>query len=58
MFEQIIAENFPDLEKETGIRIQEIERTPGRKKKQNDNIPTYNSEACNFRDKEKILNAA
>ena len=27
IFEQIITENFPNLEKETGIRIQEIERT-------------------------------
>ena len=28
IFEQIIAENFPNLGKETGIQIQEIERTP------------------------------
>ena len=28
LLEQIIAENFPNLGKETGIQIQEIERTP------------------------------
>ena len=28
VFEQIIAENFPNLGRETGIHIQEIERSP------------------------------
>lgn len=28
IFEQILAEEFPNLGKETGIQIQEIERTP------------------------------
>ena len=28
VFEQILAENFPNLGRETGIQIQEIERTP------------------------------
>ena len=28
VFEQIIAENFPNLERETGIQIQEIESPP------------------------------
>ena len=28
LFEQIIAENLPNLGKKTGIHIQEIERTP------------------------------
>ena len=27
-FEQIIAENFPNLGKETGIQVQEAQRTP------------------------------
>ena len=31
IFEQIIAENFPNLGKETGIKIQEIERNPPQK---------------------------
>ena len=30
VFEQIIAENFPNLGRETGIQIQEIERTPSK----------------------------
>ena len=28
IFEQMIAENFPNLGRETGIQIQEIERSP------------------------------
>ncbi|KAF0887422.1 LORF1 protein, partial [Crocuta crocuta] len=28
LFEQIIAENFPNLQKETGIQTQEAKRTP------------------------------
>ena len=28
VFEQIIAENFHNLERETGIQIQELERSP------------------------------
>ena len=28
VFEQIIAENFPNLRRETGIHFQEIERSP------------------------------
>ena len=28
LFEQIMAENFSNLWKETGIQVQEVERTP------------------------------
>ena len=28
IFEQIVAENFPNLARETNIRVQETERTP------------------------------
>jgi len=28
ILEQIIMENFPNLEKETGIQVQEAQRTP------------------------------
>ena len=31
VFEQILAENFPNLGRETGIQIQEIERSPPQK---------------------------
>ena len=30
IFEQLIAVNFPNLEKEIGIHIQEVERTPSK----------------------------
>ena len=40
VFEQIIAENFPNLGRETGIQIQEIERHPP--KKMNKNRSTFN----------------
>ena len=33
MFKQIIAENFLNLGKETGIRVQEVERTPPKLRK-------------------------
>ena len=57
ILEQIIAENFPNWEKETGIKIQEAQRTPLK-------INTNRSPArhiivkfANLRDKEKILTA-
>ena len=37
IFEQIVAENFPNLARETSIRVQEAERTPS---KLNHNKPT------------------
>ena len=47
MFEQMMTENFPNLEKETSIHIQEVEKTP--QNRQNPiNTPTYNSEAYKF----------
>ena len=57
IFEQIIAENFPNLGKERGIQIQEIERTPNINKKRS--IPQQLIvKLANFKDKEKILKAA
>ena len=47
VFEQIIAENFPNLGRETGIQIQEIERSPPKINK-NRPTPRFNSEACKF----------
>ena len=46
IFEQIVAENFPNLTKETSIHVQEAERTPP---KVDDNRPTprsHNSAIC------------
>ena len=49
VFQQIIAENFPNLERETGIQIREIERFPPKIKfKKPFNTSTFNSEACKF----------
>ena len=47
VFEQIIAENFPNLGEETGIQIQEIERLPPKINK-NRSTPEFNSETCKF----------
>ena len=48
VFEQILAENFPNLGRETGIHIQEIERSPPLKSIKTINTSTFNSEACKF----------
>ena len=57
-FEQIIAENFPNLKRETGIQIQEIERSPTKINKKL-SIPRYLIvKLANCNDKEKILKAA
>ena len=37
LFEEIIAENFPNLKKETDIQVQEVQRVPN---KMNPNRPT------------------
>ena len=58
VFEQIIAENFPNLGRETGIQIQVIERYPP---KINKNRPTPRHlivKLANSKDEEKILKAA
>uniref|UniRef100_A0A8I3P1J1 L1 transposable element RRM domain-containing protein n=1 Tax=Canis lupus familiaris TaxID=9615 RepID=A0A8I3P1J1_CANLF len=59
VFEQIIAENFPNLGRETGIQIQDVERHPP--PKINKNLSTLQHlivKLANSRDKEKILKAA
>ena len=56
--EQVIAENFPYLEKETGIQIEEIERFPSQINK-NHSIPQHLIvKLTNFKDKEKSLKEA
>ena len=57
VFEQIIAENIPNLGTQTGIQIQEIERFPA---KLNKNRPTPRHlivKLANSKNKEKILKA-
>ena len=55
IFEQVIAENFSNLGKETGIEVQKEERTSPQINK-NRSTPRYIMvRLANFRDKEKIL---
>ena len=58
IFEQNVAENFPNLVKETSIRVQEAERTPA---KINENRPTTHHiivQFTNLRSKDTILKVA
>ena len=58
IFEQIVAENFPNLVKEISICVQEAERTPP---KINKNRPTPHHiivQFANLRSKETILKVA
>ena len=58
VFEQIIAENFPKVGRETGIQIQEIERFPPKINKNCSTPQHLIVKPGNFKDKEKILKAA
>ena len=58
IFEQIIAENFPNLGGETGIQIQEIERSPPQTNKNHSTPRHLILKLTNFKDKKKILKAA
>ena len=58
IFEQIVAENFPNLAKETSIHVQEAERTPP---KVNDNKPTTCHilvQFANIRSKDTVFKVA
>ena len=58
IFEQIVAENFPNLARETNIRVQEAERTPP---KLNHDKPTPRHiivQFTNMRSKDTVLKGA
>ena len=58
IFEQIVAEKFPNLAKETSVCVQEAEKTPP---KVNDNRPTTHHiivQFTNIRSKDTVLKAA
>ena len=58
IFEQIVAENFPNLAKETSIHVQEAERTPP---KLNHDKPTPHHiivQFANIRSKDTVLKVA
>jgi hypothetical protein len=57
MFNKIIAENFPNLEKELLIQVQETSRTPNRLE-QNRNSPRHMIvETTSTENRERILKA-
>ena len=58
VFEQILAENFPNLGRETGIQIQEIERSPPKINKNRSTPRHLIVKLANSKDKEKILNSS
>jgi len=47
ILEQIIAETFSNLGKETGIKVQETQRIPLKINKNRSTLRHINSEACN-----------
>ena len=56
VFEEIIAENFPNLKKETDIQVQEAQRVPN---KMNPNRPTSRHIIIEMvKVKERVLNTA
>ena len=58
IFEQIVAENFPNLEKETHVWVQEAERTPPKINKNRSTPRHIIVQFANLRSKETILKAA
>ena len=56
-FEEIIAENFPNMGKETVTQVQEVQRVPGKINPRRD-TPRYTvMKLTKIKDKEKILKA-
>ena len=57
IFEEIIAENFPNMGKETNTQVQEVQRIPGRIKPRR-NMPRHIViKLTKVKDKEKVLKA-
>ena len=57
IFEEIIAENFPNMGKETDTQVQEVQRVPGRIKPRR-NMPRHIViKLTKVKDKEKVLKA-
>ena len=57
VFEQTLAENFPNLGRETGIQIQEIERSSPKINKNRSTPRHLIVKLANSKEKEKILKA-
>ena len=58
IFEEIIVENFPNMEKEIATQVQEAQRLPYRIKRRR-NMPRHRViKLAKIKDKEKLLKAA
>ena len=58
IFEDIIAENFPNLWKETDIQVQEAQRAPNKINPKRSTPRHIIIKMSKFKDKERILKAA
>ena len=58
IFEEIIAENFPNLGKETDIQVQESQRIPNRINSNGTTLRYIVIKVAKSKDKERILKAA
>ena len=58
IFEQIVAENFPNLVRETNIRVQEAKRTPHKLNHDKPKPCHVIVEFANIRSKDTVLKAA
>ena len=58
LFEEIIAENFPNLRKETDIQVQEAQRAPNKKNPKRPTTKHMIIKMSRVKDKERIIKAA
>ncbi|VFV44282.1 Hypothetical predicted protein, partial [Lynx pardinus] len=56
--EQIVVQNFPNLRKDTNIKIQEVQRNPIRFNKKTTITKAYHSQIHKYTDKERIKKAS
>ena len=57
MLEEIIAENFPNMGKETVTQVQEVQRVPGRINSRSNTLRHIVIKLTKIKDKEKTLKA-
>ena len=57
IFEDIIVENFPNMEKEIATQVQEVQRVPGRMNPRRNTLRHIVIKLTNIKDKEKLLKA-
>jgi hypothetical protein len=57
IFNEIISENFPNLEKDSPIKVQEASKTPNRLDKNNNSPRHINIKTTSTENRERILKA-